>query len=408
MNDMSIPGALQASGAATCACPACGQEGLTVFHEVRGVPTNSCILLDTVEQARGYPTGDIRLAACPSCGFVTNAAFEMAKTEYSGRYEETQGFSPTFSRFHKDLAERLIERHDLRGKNVMEIGCGKGEFLMLLAELGNNHGIGIDPGVKVDRITGPAAEQMTFIADFYNESHGALAADFVACKMTLEHIWDVHDFLCTLRRGLGTRHDTIVFFQIPEALRILQTCAFEDIYYEHCSYFTPGNLARAFRAAGFDVVDLAVEYSGQYLTIEARPRPEGAAPKPALPLEEPVSVVEDLIRTFPARCAETQDKWRDLVRQAKARSETIALWGSGSKAVSLMTTLGIGDAIDGVTDVNPYRHGQFMPGTGHRIMAPQELVALKPDLVIAMNAVYEQEIQGDLSAMGLSPRLLCL
>ena len=69
------------------------------FFSVSGVPTNSCILLATEEEARAYPTGDIRLNFCDDCGFIFNAAFELAKTEYSGRYEETQGFSESFPSF---------------------------------------------------------------------------------------------------------------------------------------------------------------------------------------------------------------------------------------------------------------------------------------------------------------------
>ena len=39
----------------------------------------------------------------------------------------------------------LIRRYDLRGKEVIEIGCGKGEFLSLLCEVGDNRGVGFDP-----------------------------------------------------------------------------------------------------------------------------------------------------------------------------------------------------------------------------------------------------------------------
>ncbi|MBY0420865.1 MAG: hypothetical protein K2Q06_01080, partial [Parvularculaceae bacterium] len=122
---------------------------MRIFYEMSGAPTNSCILLATREEALAYPTGDIRLGFCDACGFVFNTAFDLLNTEYSGRYEETQAFSGVFNRFHKALAERLIERHDLHDKDVLEIGCGKGEFLMLLAELGGNRGVGIDPGVRI-------------------------------------------------------------------------------------------------------------------------------------------------------------------------------------------------------------------------------------------------------------------
>jgi hypothetical protein len=46
-----------------------------------------------------------------------------------------------------------------------------------------------------------------------------------------------------------------------------------------------------------------------------------------------------------------------------------------------------------------------MAGTGHRIVAPKELVDLRPDLVIAMNSAYLGEIGRDLDDLGLAPAL---
>ena len=70
---------------------------LEVFYEARGVPTNSCIQLDSPEEAHRYHCGDIALGFCPDCGFISNTEFDQELAEYSGRYEETQSFSPTFS-----------------------------------------------------------------------------------------------------------------------------------------------------------------------------------------------------------------------------------------------------------------------------------------------------------------------
>ncbi|MEM0986805.1 MAG: class I SAM-dependent methyltransferase [Pseudomonadota bacterium] len=389
-------------------CPACEAAVMRSFHKAEGVPTNSCILLDSPEEARAYPTGDIDLGFCDDCGFIFNMAFDLKKTEYSGRYEETQGFSGTFNAFHSALAQRLIDRHDLHDKDVLEIGCGKGEFLMLLAELGNNRGVGIDPGVHLDRINSDKADQLTFIADFYSEKYADHKVDFLACKMTLEHIPDAQNFVSTVRRGLGEQTDATVFFQIPEAKRVIGECAFEDVYYEHCAYFSPGTLARTFRQAGFDVLDLSVEYGDQYLTIEARPRASGAETAAPIALEDDLDELRAIVDSFPHRCAATLKKWRDLVETAKAADETIVLWGSGSKAVSFLTTLNVGDQIDYVTDINPYRHNHYMPITAQRIVPPSELSKIQPDLVIVMNRVYEQEVSADLQKLGVKARIVCL
>ena len=388
-------------------CPACGGDHLTSFYRVDSVPTNSCILFDTPTDAAACLTGDIELCFCEDCGFVYNARFDKDLTEYSGRYEETQGFSPTFSRFHKDLAMRLIEDHNLDGKKVTEIGCGKGEFLLLLSDLAGVSGIGIDPSAIQERIKGvPGAERVTLIPEYYQEHHGEADADAIVCKMTLEHIPNAEEFLTTVRRSLDGRPNTLVFFQIPEAERILEQCAFEDIYYEHCAYFTPGSLGRLFRRCGFDVVSLGKEYDDQYLTIEARP--SQAEPSAPLAIEDDLEKCRALVQSFGDRNQEMKDTWQEVVKTAKADGQTVALWGSGSKAVSFLTTLGLGDDIDAVVDINPNRHNHYMPITCQKIIGPDDLVAVDPALVIVMNRIYVPEITEDLNKRGMHPKVMAL
>ena len=103
-------------------CPTCGARQRVVFYEARQVPAHSVLLMPTREEALGYPKGDVTLALCEVCGLISNVTFDPGLHEYSGRYEETQGFSSTFNAFHRRLAERLIQRYDLHGKDVVEIG----------------------------------------------------------------------------------------------------------------------------------------------------------------------------------------------------------------------------------------------------------------------------------------------
>jgi SAM-dependent methyltransferase len=378
---------------------------MEIFYTVRSVPTNSCILLDSPDEAKAYPRGDIALGFCRQCGFIANTAFDPALTEYSGRYEETQGFSGTFNKFHRELAERLIDQYGLRGKDVLEIGCGKGEFITLLSELGDNRGVGFDPGYREDRNLSEAAKNVKFIKDFYSEKYSGYQADFVCCKMTLEHIPDTAAFIGTVRRSIGDRKDTIVFFQIPEVTRILSDCAFEDIYYEHCSYFSPGSLARLFRSRGFDVLAVKKEYGDQYLTIEARPGTDNEG-QTKLAEEDDLEALTRSVATFPARCEERLGEWRGRLADFARGGKRVVLWGSGSKGVSFLTTLNAGNAIEYVVDINPHRQGYFMSGTGQKIVSPGFLRTYKPDVVIVMNAIYCDEIRRDLEQMRLAPELL--
>ena len=108
-------------------CPSCGTAEPAPFYRVDGAPVHSVLLMPTREIAVGFPRSDIELAVCASCGFISNLIFNPALHSYSGDYEETQGFSATFREFHRNLALSVIQKFDLHGKRIIEIGCGKGE-----------------------------------------------------------------------------------------------------------------------------------------------------------------------------------------------------------------------------------------------------------------------------------------
>jgi SAM-dependent methyltransferase len=366
------------------------------------VPVQSCRLVGTRAEAETFPRGRLRLALCTSCGFITNNAYEPELQSYFESYEETQGFSPRFRQFAHELAQRWVDRYDLKAKDVLEIGCGKGEFLLLMCELTGGRGVGIDPSVVFERVSSPAADRVTFIKDLYDERYAHLAGDAVLCRHTLEHIHPVADFLRTIRRSLDSRPETVVLFELPDVLRVLRECAFWDIYYEHCSYFTPGSLARLFRASGFEVLAVELDYDDQYILVEAVPGGDG---RRALPIEEQPGDVTDAVNEFTRNLTAVQERWRTELRSVRSRGGKTAIWGSGSKGVSFLTTLGLGDEVSVVVDINPYKQGKYMAGTGHEIVAPDALRALRPDLVVAMNPVYLEEIGHEFDTLGLDARL---
>ena len=111
--------------------------------------------------------------------------------------------------------------------------------------------------------------------------------------------------------------------------------------------------------------------------------------------------------------AETVEKqiryWSDLL----ADYDKVVMWGGGSKAVAFLSTLEayrapIAKRIKCVVDINPRRQGTYLPAVVQKIVAPAELRELKPDLVLVMNPVYEQEICETVCAMGLAPGIVAL
>ena len=206
---------------------------------IHGVPVHSCMLLPTRAEALAFPTGNLALGFCSNCGFISNLLFDSRLQNYAPGYEEQQSFSERFNEFARALATRLLDRCNLRGKKLVEIGCGKGDFLVLMCELGQCHGIGIDPSFVPERMERAAEDRVRFIQDFYSERYADITGDMILCRHTLEHIDTTAEFIRRLRHTVGDRHETIVFFEVPDVGRVLREQAFWDIYYEHCSLISP-------------------------------------------------------------------------------------------------------------------------------------------------------------------------
>ena len=76
----------------------------------------------------------------------------------------------------------------------------------------------------------------------------------------------------------------LVLFELPDVTRILKEAAFWDVYYEHCSYFSPGLAGAAVPRDHFDLLELGRDYGDQYLLLAAKPTDAPTAP--SLPLED--------------------------------------------------------------------------------------------------------------------------
>jgi SAM-dependent methyltransferase len=385
-------------------CLVCGSTQLEVFYHLENVPVHSVRLLPSREEALNYPSGDITLVICHDCGFISNSMFNPDLQDYSSSYEATQAYSPTFNSFHRKLAERLIEKHDLKHKTILEIGCGQGEFLTMLCDLGHNQGYGFDPAYSRERSKVKVHQNVQFIKDFYSEKYADYPADFICCKMTLEHISRPAEFVSMVRDSIGERHNITVFFQVPDVMRVLKEVAFWDIYYEHCSYFSQGSLSQLFYNCGFEPLGLEKEYDDQYLMIDAKPVGE----RFTVP-DIKQDAVEEIVReasNFKQSISSILDEWYQKLEQFKSNGQQAVIWGAGSKGVAFLTSLNIRDEIRYAVDVNPHKHGTFMAGTGQKIVSPDFMLDYKPDIVIVMNAIYQEEIRRDLNKMGLNPTLM--
>lgn len=383
-------------------CPACGSANTRSIYELVAIPVQSCILFEDRDSAANIQTAPLILRSCSECGFVYNSVYDAPLVDYSSMTEESQHFSGTFNSFAVGLVKEIAARYDLNGKMTVEVGCGKGDFLRELADQTGTKALGIDPGF-IDNRTGAKSDGIDFIKADFDPADVEIDPDFVVCRHTLEHIPEVGQFIADIASLCNRGKGVATFFETPDIKRVLEEGAFWDIYYEHCSYFSQGTHARLFRQHGLDVTGLRLDYDAQYIIQYTDPG--GHAP---LENEKDLDQIRKLANAFPERVAASRDKWTTFLKAEAENGRRVVLWGGGSKAVAFLTTNNIRDEVSDVVDINPFKQGKYLPGTGHRVLSPEALKSDPPDTVVVMNSIYLPEIGASLRDMGLEPKVVGL
>jgi SAM-dependent methyltransferase len=376
-------------------CPVCGHLGSTDFFSATGLPVTCASIFPTREEALAVPRGNLTLTSCNACSFVFNRTFDPTLSEVGARYESSQGASGAFSAFAEGLSRDWIERYGLAGKTVLEVGCGGGDFLARLVHDGVSRGVGIDP--LADESKNGADPRLVLIAASFDERSLEVAADALVCRHTLEHVRDVSGFLKVVRHWAARASHRVVLFELPAAERVFAERAFWDTYYEHCNYFTEQTLRHAFELAGFEVLALKSVYGSQYLILEAR-----AADAPSHESRVDVARAQAAygayghdVRSSIARCQAELEQLRDA-------SPPLVVWQGASKTVGFLSMLADASVVDSAVELNPARHGKFLPGSGLAVHAPRELTRLRPGHVVLMNPIYLSEVTAEVRRLGLA------
>ena len=382
------------TGKGSDSCLICGEKSLEPLISIPGVPTLCNRLCASETEAWNAPRGDVSLSYCPDCGHIVNSAFDQARVNYDGRFENTLSFSPRYRQYAEVTADRVINRYGLKGKRIVEIGCGSGDFLRLLCGSGNR-GEGYDPSQPNSRSAAGRGSFEIIGRNFAVED--AAGANFVCCRHVLEHLPEPMDLLRQLYLSMASRVDAVVFFEVPNGLFTLGRLGIWDIIHEHVSYFTPSSLVRAFQRSGFSVCFAESSFDDQYLWVEARV--DGQASPSALPTRPP----DALYSSFNARFAERIELWRQRIGQLRSDGQHVVIWGGGAKGVMFLNLLRVaaGEGINWVVDINPRKQGNFIPLMGQSIVGPDCLLEDPPDLVIVMNPEYEREVRSMIDDMGI-------
>ena len=380
-------------------CPICGSIETRGFFELNDMPANIGVLWQSRTSAMNCSRGKINLIFCRSCGIIWNRNFDGSILEYSEAYDNSLHFSAVYQEYALSQARHIIDRYNIKGKTVIEVGCGKGDFLMMLCDIGKNKGVGFDVSYESREIDDELAGRITFVKDFYTEKYRYYQGSLICSRYVLEHIEQPVEFLSSIYRSIGERSDTMVYFEVPNVYLIIEKMSIWDIIYEHCLYFSPGSLANLFETCGFLVQDVSETYENQFVTIEAT-LPDSNQEIINYDRSRDFNKAARLVDRFSKTSKERLESWQNKIQQYYGKNQKMIVWGAGAKGVGFLNLLKISDVIPYIVDINPNKHGKFVAGTGQKIVPPNFVKEYNPDVVIIMNPVYKDEIKQNINQMG--------
>jgi len=174
---------------------------------------------------------------------------------------------------------------------------------------------------------------------------------------------------------------------------------FDTIYHEHLCYFSLTAIEALFRRHGLMISDVAqLPVHGGTLRIAGRKATSDASIPAVVTkfLEDEktwgVSNVDSYLGL-----AECVDQLRDdlltLLREAKGKGRSIAVYGASAKGSTLLNTFKLGrETLDFVVDRSSVKQGNYTPGTHLRIYPPEKLLEAMPDYVLLLTWNLAEEI----------------
>jgi hypothetical protein len=387
---------LKADKGTPAACLACGAAEVEPFLHLPEVPVFCNVLFPTETEALAAPRGDLDLGICRGCGHVFNLAFDPELVRYAEGYENSLHHSPRFQAYAEELAAELRDRHRLIDSHVVEIACGQGDFLKLVCREPGCTGTGFDPSFRGES----AGISIVIEPEYFGARPLEKAVHLICCRHALEHIDGPVSFLEMVKKAIPAGSSPSIFFEVPNSLYSLRDGGVWDFIYEHVSYFCGLSMSACFAKAGFTVRRTWETFAGQFLCLEADTAEPGAA-SPELSPVPPVGELVGMAGGLGDQVAGLLDKWRGRFAEIAAEKGRVAVWGVGSKGVTFLNLMGAAGAVGVPVDINPQKHGLFVPGTGHQVVSPEKLPDLGIRLVLVMNPVYTGEIEGMVRAQGI-------
>ena len=350
------------------------------------------------EMERFYP---LHAMVCEGCFLVQLEQFVSPEDIFS-EYAYFSSFADSWVAHAKRYCEQMRERFALSSQSrVVEIASNDGYLLQHFVPM-KIPVLGIEPAANIAKAA--VNRGVPSVVKFFGRQTAREVvaeygrADLLLGNNVLAHVPDLNDFVAGIKILLAP--DGVLTMEFPHLYQLMAGNQFDTIYHEHFSYFSFYTVEQVFAAHEltlFDVDEIpthggSLRIYGRHALDVSKPVSTRVGELRARELAEGFNSLEKY-RLFGEQVKDTKRKLLQLLIELKNSGKRIVGYGAPGKGNTLLNYCGIRtDMIDFTVDRNPYKQGNYLPGTHIPILAPEALTASRPDYVLILPWNLQEEI----------------
>ena len=392
-------------------CIACG-HALSPLMTLDDMPASAQNIPAASELAEDHPLS-LTLCQCPSCGLVQ---FDTEPVDYYRDVIRAGGGTRTMTRLRHEEYARLLtamQEHHIHGRRIVEVGCGRGEFLRMWQNLAEDpegaaalardqarYPLSGQPNAAPLHLVGlehkpSLVEEANAVADKkYRVYEGFATGDvrypegpfdaFVQFNF-LEHQPDPCDMLRNIGRNL--KPQALGLITVPSFEYILRYNGYYELLRDHIANYTEFTLQKLLQDCGFELLSMDLVNRD---TIEAIVRK--ADPDELSELHYSGRLIDvSALRDSYDRLSASVNAHIDHLSESH---RTMAIWGASHQGFTLAATTKLGGRVEYIIDSAPFKQGRFSPASHIPIVAPDYAVAHPVDEILIVAPGYTDEIAG--------------
>lgn len=311
----------------------------------------------------------LEIFQCSGCGLVQ---LSNGPVSYFREVVRAAAFSEEMKAFRKEQFADFIQKYSLQDKKILEVGCGRGEFLSIMKELGlKSYGLEYSKeAVRFCNKAGLEVYQGFLDGDYDKLPQSPFSAFFILNY--LEHLPNPNSTLRDIWNNLAD--DGLGIVEVPNFDMIFKKKLFFEFISDHLLYFTRDTLATTLKINGFEIIECREVWHDYILSAVVRKN----SPLNLAPFSKNFLNLKESINSF--------------IESAKAKSRKVAIWGAGHQALTIIALMNLSDRIEYVVDSATFKQGKYTPATHVPIVPPQKLDSDPVDSIIVMAASYSEEV----------------